>query len=97
MLGSVNSATKSATACALIAVRGRYSTSNSLNSIAHFVNRPDTSDFCRINFSGQLYIGFWIPSSCRTSTELVAASETDKYMYNVSPVSGFDSSGACPR
>jgi hypothetical protein len=39
----VNSAMKSARACALIACLGRYSISNSLNSTAHWISLPTAS------------------------------------------------------
>ena len=43
----VNSATKSAMACPLMVVLGMNLISNSLRSITHLVNLPDTSGFCK--------------------------------------------------
>ena len=43
LLALVNSVMKSARAWALIACLGRYSISNSLNSMAHWISRPATS------------------------------------------------------
>ena len=47
MVGYVNPATKSASACPLMVVLGINLMSNSLNSISYLVNHPDTSGFCR--------------------------------------------------
>ena len=46
----VNSKTKSAKICPFIAVFGLYLMSNSLSSMAHFINLPEVSGLCNTCF-----------------------------------------------
>ena len=48
----VNSMTKSAKICPFIAVFGLYRMSNSLSSMAHFINLPEVSGLCNTCFIG---------------------------------------------
>ena len=48
----VNSMMKSTKICPFTAVLGFYLMSNSLNSIAHFINLPEVSGLCTICFIG---------------------------------------------
>ena len=52
----VNSMTKSAKICPFIAVFGLYQMSNSLSSMAHFINLPEVSGLCNTCFIGY-YVG----------------------------------------
>ena len=51
-----NSMTKSAKTCPFIAVFGLYLISNSLSSMAHFINLPEVSGLCNTCFIGY-YVG----------------------------------------
>ena len=48
----VNSITKSAKICPFIEVFGLYRMSNSLSSMAHFINLPEVSGLCNSCFIG---------------------------------------------
>ena len=48
----VNSMTKPAKTCPFIAVFGLYLMSNSLSSMAHFINLPEVSGLCNTCFIG---------------------------------------------
>ena len=52
----VNSMMKSARICSFTAVLGLYLMSNSLISIAHFINLPEVSSLCSINARISFYL-----------------------------------------